>query len=159
MPIYHDDCGRPFHHTEPPSVELQPFKLMYTREGKPPVEQYENDLYEVSVRRYDKGLMPYSAAYCLLGINRIDQTAHHDWRDFQQIKNMLVGDEWVGIELYPAESQLVDPSNQFFMYVVPKSCVGWGLQGGRNVVTAKDSRAPQRPFPHEREEEPPCGST
>lgn len=40
-----------------------------------------------------------------------------DWRHFQWIKNQLVGEECEGVELYPAESRLVDTSNKFHLFV------------------------------------------
>ena len=41
----------------------------------------------------------------------------HDWRHFQRIKNELCGPEREAIELYPAESRLVDTNNQFHLFV------------------------------------------
>lgn len=43
----------------------------------------------------------------------------HDWRHFQKIKNELVGPEIEAIEMYPAESRLVDTSNQFHLWCLP----------------------------------------
>jgi hypothetical protein len=39
-----------------------------------------------------------------------------DWRHFQQIKNELSGSECEAVELYPAESRLVDTSNKFHLW-------------------------------------------
>lgn len=52
-----------------------------------------------------------------LSIRRHDKLAIHDWRDFQRIKNELVGLENEGVELYPAESRLVDCANQYHLWV------------------------------------------
>ena len=41
----------------------------------------------------------------------------HDWRDFQRIKNELIGEEYEGVELYPAESRRVDTANQYHIWV------------------------------------------
>ena len=38
-----------------------------------------------------------------------------DWRDLQRIKNELSGTESEGLELFPAESRLVDAANQYHM--------------------------------------------
>ena len=43
-----------------------------------------------------------------------------DWREFQQIKNELCGEEYCGIELYPPESRMVDTVNVFHIWVMPK---------------------------------------
>ena len=52
-----------------------------------------------------------------LSIRTLENSARHDWRDFQRIKNELVGEEAEGVELYPAESRLVDSANQFHLWV------------------------------------------
>jgi hypothetical protein len=54
-----------------------------------------------------------------LSIRTLDNQPKHDWRDFQRIKNELLGPEVEGIELYPAESRLVDTSNQYYMFCLP----------------------------------------
>lgn len=53
-----------------------------------------------------------------LSIKRNDRSPVHDWRDFQRIKNELVGPEFEAIELYPAESRLVDSANQYHLWVL-----------------------------------------
>lgn len=52
-----------------------------------------------------------------LSIKRIDKEPIRDWRDMQVIKNMLTSPEHVGVEVYPAESQLVDMANQYHLWV------------------------------------------
>ena len=52
-----------------------------------------------------------------LSIKRRDRAPVHDWRELQQIKNMIVGDEHEGFEVYPAESRLVDTANQYHLWV------------------------------------------
>lgn len=133
---------------EPPSLTLPEFYMIAVRNAKNPrIVDWENGLYNVTVRAYGSGFYIKNAAYVILGICNRNHTAHHDWREFQQIKNMLVDPEWVGLEQYPAESNLKDPSNQFYMWCVPKSIIGWGLPGDRSVLTLAQSIAPQRPFP------------
>ena len=60
---------------------------------------------------------------------RIDMGKTHlrDWRDFQVIKNELVGDEHQAVEIYPQESRLHDMVNIFHLWVFPE---GFGLQLG-----------------------------
>lgn len=53
-----------------------------------------------------------------LSIKTHDRRPARDWRDFQEIKNQIVGPECEGIELYPAESRLVDSANQFHIWVI-----------------------------------------
>lgn len=76
---------------------------------------YKNDKYQVAVFR-DEG-PDGDASMIHLSIKRIDRQPVHDWRELQQIKNMLVGPECEGIELYPAESRLVDTANQYHLWV------------------------------------------
>jgi hypothetical protein len=44
---------------------------------------------------------------------RLDGQAIHDWRELQRIKNEIVGDEIEAVELYPAESRLLDTANWY----------------------------------------------
>lgn len=53
-----------------------------------------------------------------LSIKRNDGAAVHDWRDFQRIKNELCGPDCEAVELYPAESRLVDGANQFHLFAI-----------------------------------------
>lgn len=58
----------------------------------------------------------FGAEMICLSIKRIDKEAIHDWRHLQEIKNALVGEECEAVELYPAESRLVDTSNQYWLW-------------------------------------------
>lgn len=51
-----------------------------------------------------------------LSIKRLDRKPVHDWRDLQRIKNQLLGEECEAMELYPAESRLVDTANQYHLW-------------------------------------------
>lgn len=73
------------------------------------VEYYVNETYQVAKRD-----LPNDAVH--LSIKRIDRQPVHDWRDMQAIKNQLVGVECEGVELYPAESRLVDGANQYHIW-------------------------------------------
>jgi hypothetical protein len=69
-----------------------------------------------------------------LSIRRVDRRPCRDWRDFQAIKNQLCGPEREGLELYPAESRVIDTANQFHLWVMPegkKLEIGWNC--GRQV--------------------------
>ena len=71
---------------------------------------FKNDLYQVAVRHPEPGLVH-------LSIKRIDRRSIHDWREFQAIKNLLVGEECEAVEIYPAESRKVDTANQYHLWV------------------------------------------
>jgi hypothetical protein len=76
---------------------------------------YVNNHYYVTARQVPTG---FGLMFCL-EIRRHDQEPIHDWRELQKVKNMLVGSEAEGVELYPAESRLVDASNVTYMYCLP----------------------------------------
>lgn len=94
-------------------------------------EVWLNDLYQVSVRRYER--MTH------LSIKRIDRSPCKDWRHFQQIKNELCGPEAEGVELYPAESRLVDSANQYHLWVFTEK--GFRFPFGWNVRAVTDGDA------------------
>jgi hypothetical protein len=52
-----------------------------------------------------------------LAIHDKHRTTRHDWREFQRIKNEICGPEREAVELYPAESRLVDTANEYHLWV------------------------------------------
>lgn len=51
--------------------------------------------------------------------HRRDRAPIRDWRIGQRIKNQLAGPEWEAVEIYPAESRLVDSANEYHLWAVP----------------------------------------
>lgn len=88
---------------------------------------YKNDTYQVEVSRENRTFH--------LSIKRIDRQPCKDWRDFQRIKNELIGPEFEAVELYPAESRLVDGANQYHLWGLldPKFRFPFGFNDGRQV--------------------------
>ena len=82
-----------------------------------------------------------------LSIKTRDKQAHHDWRDLQRIKNELLGPEWEGVEVYPAESRLVDTANQYYLWCFEKFRFPFGFQE-RVVAEGAWKNSVQRPFDH-----------
>jgi hypothetical protein len=70
---------------------------------------YRNDLYTVQIES--------CPPFVHLHIHRNDWGPCKDWRHFQLIKNALVGEENEAVELFPAESRLVDTSNTYHLWV------------------------------------------
>lgn len=102
-------------------------------------ELYINSRYQVAVRREETGAMH-------LSIHRLDKQPIHDWRDLQRIKNEIAGPEAEAIELYPAESRLVDIANETHLWVFVPGFVlpiGWRE---RLVSEAESHGSRQRPF-------------
>lgn len=95
-------------------------------------ELWANDRYVVIVRRYPDGAAMH------LSIRRQDRGAARDWRDFQQIKNEIAGPDVEAVELYPAESRLVDAANQYHLWcMAPGVRLPFGYRE-RYVLDASD---------------------
>ena len=81
-----------------------------------------------------------------------------DFRDMQQIKNELVGPEAMALQIFPAESQLVDGANQYHLWILvpdtwPEVPDGaewpWlpvGFREGRHVDDVAPTGGRQRSF-------------
>lgn len=130
-----------------PSRRFQPLVLVATHMEQGGVcQHWQNDIYDVTRRHYPSGWPETNSPYIKLGICSLDGLARHDWRDMQAIKNQLAGEEWEAVELFPAESRLVDPSNYYILFCIPER-FPFGLFEGRQVIDADQCIAPQRPFP------------
>jgi hypothetical protein len=106
---------------------------------------FVNDIYTVFVRDVDwPGVGPMKH----LSIKRNDKEPIHDWRHLQQIKNMLVGPECEGVEIYPAESRLIDEANQYHLWVFTDPEIKIPIGPRNRIVAGQDtvSGAKQRPF-------------
>jgi hypothetical protein len=81
---------------------------------------FANSRYQVSIWKHPLPAdgMPEGAECFHLSIKRNDGSAVRDWRDMQRIKNELLGDEAEAVELYPAESRLVDGANQYHLWAL-----------------------------------------
>lgn len=78
---------------------------------------YVNSRYQVNMRFLTTfGL----DGYVHLSIKKLLKEPHVDWRDMQKIKNDLCGEQREAVEIYPAESRLVDTSNQYHLWVLPR---------------------------------------
>lgn len=79
------------------------------------VEHWVNDVYQVAKRLLDDDGNGKQSFH--LSIKRTDRKPCRDWRDFQRIKTELCGADAEGMELYPAESRVVDAANQYHLWV------------------------------------------
>jgi hypothetical protein len=82
-----------------------------------------------------------------LSIKRKDREICRDWRHLQEIKNLLVGPECEGVELFPAESRVVDVANQTHLWCygderfrVP---VGWDASFKSSMTVGKSKQRPR----------------
>jgi hypothetical protein len=87
-------------------------RRMRESDEKTRTEYWINDMYQVQKQ------FPFQDDKVVhLCIRRRDGAAClKDWRHFQMIKNQLVGPECEAVELYPAESRLVDTSNKYHLW-------------------------------------------
>jgi hypothetical protein len=95
---------------------------------------FTNDIYScVRIDRTDK--------WSYLTIKRHDRVAVHDWRHLQAIKTEVCGAEREAVELYPAESRLMDEANQYHLWVAPEGeTLPFGDHTGRRVFTPEELR-------------------
>lgn len=104
-----------------------------------------NDQYQVNVDNNPQHGFGEGQQLTHLSVKRLDKEPIHDWRDLQEIKNMLTHPEREGMEIYPAESRLLDGANQFHIWVLPKGakvpCGFWS----RNVSSESPIGGKQRP--------------
>lgn len=105
-----------------------------------------NSRYQVQVR-----VMPpidNALPMTWLSIKRRDRQPIHDWRELQEIKNRIVGPECEAVELYPAESRVVDTANQYHLwcFTAPGYKLPFGFIG--SSVRSDDSigGSTNRPF-------------
>jgi hypothetical protein len=122
-------------------------------------EVWLNDRYQASVRRrtgegwFDEteecynGFPEQNGEVVWLSIKRIDKEPIHDWRDLQRIKNDICGPESNAMEIYPAESRLMDTSNQYHLFAFQNPIpIGFVGRAVRTPEEAAEFGAKQREF-------------
>ncbi len=80
---------------------------------------YLSDYYQVAVNKDVQHGFP-GAVVWWLSIKRIDKEPIMDWRDLQAIKTQICGAQAEAFQLFPAESRVVDTSNQYHLFVFMK---------------------------------------
>ena len=70
-----------------------------------------------------------------LSVTHRDGGTGRDWRDYQQIKNDLIGKECEAVELYPADSRLVDSADSFHLWGIADEEFRFPLGFGDRLVT------------------------
>jgi hypothetical protein len=111
-----------------------------------PHEQWKNSIYDVSVWFEPSAAFKDHVAH--LVITTHDKQVRHDWREMQWIKNEICGAESEAVELFPAESRLVDTQNEYHLYVFHTFKLPLGLTT-RMVAEGAPGLGPtgQREFP------------
>jgi hypothetical protein len=116
---------------------------MVDKIGGRPEAIFANSRYQVAIWT-DTAPEPFGE-YAHLSIKVHDKQAWHDWRDLQRIKNELCGVEVEAVEVYPAESRLVDTANQYHLYVFKRLKLPFGFTS-RLVGDGQWGNSRQRPF-------------
>jgi hypothetical protein len=132
-----------------PSVDPARLRAIVEQAGDEIAETWQNDRYLVHVIPWPGiKINDRTVPVVQLSIRRLDRGPCRDWRDFQRIKNQLVGDEAEAIELYPAESRLVDTATQFHLWWVadPLFRFPFGYDSGRVVSGKSVGGSVQRPL-------------
>jgi hypothetical protein len=107
-------------------------------------KHWRSSLYQVAEREVP--CPGFGLTLTHLSIKRNDREAFHDWRELQAIKNAICGPEREAVELYPAESRLIDTSNQYHLFVLPAGKFWpFGFEE-REVTATPGGAAKQRPF-------------
>lgn len=91
---------------------------------------WQSEKYVVHVCPPPSDLPDNETPWTHLSIRNLDRTSKHDWREFQDIKNQLLGEDVEGIELYPSNDRLLDQCNQFHLWCLPS---GDKIPCGRTV--------------------------
>lgn len=103
-----------------------------------------NDTYQVNLSYVDSPL----GKILHLSIKRLDKEPVHDWRDLQEIKNVFAGPECEGMEIFPAESRLVDMANQYHLWCFTdpdfRIPIGWTTRMVASEVQAASVGGKQR---------------
>jgi hypothetical protein len=107
---------------------------------------FENNIYHVEMVHTP----PFTPPFIHLVIRRHDWVPVKNWAHFQQIKNEIVGPENEAVELFPAESRLVDAAHLYHLWVHsdPKFRfpIGWSERFVCDQTDAKSSDAGTSPI-------------
>lgn len=79
---------------------------------------FRNNRYTVMI--YDGSMTTAGNATKVLIQNHFDEPIKNHWSEIQRIKNEVFGSEVTAIEYYPAESQLINQHNIYWIWIFPQ---------------------------------------
>lgn len=79
---------------------------------------YRNNRYTVMI--YDGSMTTAGPVTRALIQNHFDEPIKNHWSEIQRIKNEVFGPEVTAIEYYPAESQLINQHNIYWIWIFPQ---------------------------------------
>lgn len=103
-------------------VKVQALREVIAEEGGDPadleaftasIDLWANDRYVACVERRPDGTVKS------ISVHRRDRKPIRDWRHMQAIKNDIAGYETEAVELFPADSRLMDTSNEYWLWCLP----------------------------------------
>jgi hypothetical protein len=108
-------------------------------------EYWNNDKYQVAIFEAETG--EEFPAMWHLSFKRHDRAPIFNWRDVQMLKNQIIGPENEAVQLFPAESRLVDGANQYHLFVLKDPEVRFPFGFWERVVTDEPLwKSKNRPF-------------
>lgn len=133
-----------------PELPDETVRDIVTGAGEEIHSSWANDKYMVHVIPWPaQHINGHNRGLVQLSIRRQDRLPARDWRDLQRIKTQLLGPEVEAVELYPAESRLVDTANQFHLWAVADPLFrfpfGWNWRRATSSET-EGTDAQQRPL-------------
>ena len=104
---------------------------------------YINNLYQVARRDPFPDEVSGQIGFIHLSIKRHDKKPIVNWNHLQRIKNEIVGPEYEAVELFPAESRLVNMANQYHLWVLHDSSkrFPFGFDSGRHAGPSVGNKA------------------
>jgi hypothetical protein len=108
-------------------AQSEPWEPLRQDPGRP--ELWGNSVVTAAVHKISDQVVHIS-------YHRRDRAPIRDWRIGQRIKSQLAGPEWEGVELYPAESRVVDTSNEYHLYAFAGD-LPFGFTDGERATQAQ----------------------
>lgn len=123
-----------------------------------PLRVFQNNIYRVEIA--DSAHM--GPTFIHLAISRLDGGTCNEWADLQRIKNEIAGPEYEAMELFPAESRLVNTGNEYHLWVLSNPNYRFPVGWSKRVVFSEaiklrealpgrpgrfDNTAPQKAIP------------
>ena len=103
---------------------------------------WTNNIYQVLMYITPPGAGMFPMPVVQLSIKRLDREKIVEWRDFQRIKDDILGTAIEAVQIFPASDRLLDTANQYHLWALPAGVrVPWGHFDGRITDTDPEVKA------------------
>ena len=134
MRVRRDEPWTPFEKITP-SPEVGQFEHWSTT----PIRGWSNSRYQVVMYLMPPAPHRGDLPCAQLSIKRHDREQVTDWRDLQRIKDEILGTEVEAVQMFPAQSRMLDTANQYHLWALPaKHLFPVGYEDGRIVDDGSD---------------------